>query len=106
MFSFHLTGVFVSFEQPLRFGGPCGIAQIRELQRLLVEAIPRDRIEIDLSCVESVDTAFVQLLVAASATATRRNKTFRLTRVPDDVVASFQRAGFAISPETGRILGT
>ncbi len=96
----------MKFEQPLRFGGPCGIARIRELHRLLVEALPRDRIEIDLSGVESVDTAFVQLLVSASMTATRRDTAFRLTGVPDDVAASFQRAGFAISPETGRILGT
>lgn len=96
----------MNLQQPVRFGGPCGIARIGELQRLLIEALPRDRIEIDLSGVESADTAFVQLLVSASATATRRDKAFRLTGVTDDVAASFQRAGFAISPETGRILGT
>lgn len=93
----------MEFDQPMRFDGLCGIARIGELHRLLVEALPRERIEIDLSGVESVDTALVQLLVSASATASRRNKAFRLTGVPDDVAASFRRAGFAISPETGRI---
>ena len=93
-------------DQPVCFDGRCGIARIGELHRVLVEALPRERIEIDLSGVESVDTAFVQLLVAASATATRRDKAFRMTGAPVDVAASFQRAGFAISPETGRILGT
>lgn len=93
-------------DQPVCFDGRCGIARIGELHRALVEAVPRDRIEIDLSGVESVDTAFVQLLVAASVTANRRHKAFRLVGAPDDVATSFQRAGFAISPETGRILGT
>lgn len=96
----------MNFDQPVSFRGPCGIARIGELHRLLVEALPRDQIEIDLSGVESVDTAFVQLVVSASSTAVRRDKAFRLTGVPDDVAASFQRAGFSISPETGRIQGT
>ncbi len=96
----------MKLDHSVRLGGPCGIARIGELHRLLIEALPQDRIEIDLSNVENVDTAFVQLLVSASATATRRDKAFRLTGVSDDVATSFQRAGFAISPETGRILGT
>lgn len=96
----------MKFDRPVRFGGPCGISRIKELHRLLVEALQHDRLEINLSGVESVDTAFVQLIVSASATTTRRNKAFRLTDVPDTVAASFRRAGFAISPETGRIQET
>lgn len=96
----------MTFDQPLCFAGPCGIARIAELHRLLVEALRHDRIELDLSGVENVDTTFIQLLVSASATTSRRDRAFRLTGVPDDVAASFQRAGFSISPETGRILGT
>ena len=90
---------------PVCLEGSCGIARIGELHRLLVQALPRDRVEVDLSGVECVDTAFVQLLGSACVTATRRGRAFRMIGVPDEVAGSFQRAGFAISPETGRIGG-
>lgn len=91
--------------QPVCFSGACGIAQAKEHHRILVEAFQGAPIEIDLSRVESVDTAFLQLLVSASVTAVSRNKPFRLTGTPDAVATLFQRAGFAISPATGHIHG-
>lgn len=97
--------VRVQPDQPVRFSGACTIGQIKGQHRLLAEAFKHDRIDVDLAGVESVDVTFVQLLVAAFRTAAGRGLAMRLTAVPAHVAASFQRAGFTIAPDTGRILG-
>lgn len=67
--------------------GEMTIYQATELKQSLLAFLEQgDELEIDLSAVTEIDTAGVQLLIAAGKTAEARQKGLRLTR-PSAVVA-------------------
>jgi anti-anti-sigma factor len=63
----------------LRIEGEMTIYQAAELKQALLAALEQDEeVEIDLSAVSEIDTAGVQLLIAAGKTAQAKQKRLRL----------------------------
>lgn len=65
----HLQGTLIRAE---------GLDTLHAALRHVVEEADVERVEIDLSAVDGLDTAALQLLIAARRSAAHRNKPFRL----------------------------
>ena len=64
----------------LKVKGNCVIQDLRPLQKTMLELIESERssVELDLSGVEAIDTAGVQLLAVCRNNALEKGKTFRI----------------------------
>lgn len=77
--------------QTLRIEGEMTIYQAAEIkQTLLAALVQHDALDIDLSAVTEIDTAGLQLLVAAKKSAQDRQKELHLTAHSEAVVEAFE----------------
>tara|TARA_B100001123_G_C14757247_1_gene807344 strand:- start:112 stop:411 length:300 start_codon:yes stop_codon:yes gene_type:complete len=75
--------------------GNCLIQELELLVKSLGEMVESDRnsIQLDLSNVESIDTAGIQLLASCRNTALARGKTFSIISMSDSVRDALQITG-------------
>ena len=75
--------------------GICHIQDIEPLVKSLVEMVESDRnsIQLDLSNVDSIDTAGIQLLASCRNTALSRGKTFSIVTMSDSVRETLDTTG-------------
>ena len=75
--------------------GNCLIQELEPLVKSLGELVESDRnsIQIDLSNVESIDTAGIQLLVSCRNSALARGKSFSIALMSDPVREALQITG-------------
>ena len=75
--------------------GNCLIQELEPLVKSLNELVESDRnsIQLDLSNVESIDTAVIQLLASCRNSALSRGKTFSITLMSDPVKEALQITG-------------
>ena len=75
--------------------GNCLIQELEPLVKSLGELVESDRnsIQLDLSNVESIDTAEIQLLASCRNSALSRGKTFRIALMSDTVRKALQITG-------------
>ena len=75
--------------------GNCLIQELEPLFKSLVELVESDRnsIKLDLSNVESIDTAGIQLLASCRNTALARGKTFVIVSMSENVSEPLQNCG-------------
>ena len=75
--------------------GNCLIQELEPLVKSLVELVESDRnsMHLDLSNVESIDTAGIQLLASCRNSALSRGKTFRIALMSDPVRKALQITG-------------
>ncbi len=75
--------------------GTCIIQELELLVKSLGEMVESDRnsIQLDLSNVESIDTAGIQLLASCRNTALARGKTFSIISMSDSVRDALQITG-------------
>ena len=75
--------------------GNCFIQELEPLVKSLGELVESDRnsIQIDLSNVESIDTAGIQLLASCRNSALARGKTFSIISMSDSVRDALQITG-------------
>ena len=75
--------------------GNCLIQDLEPLVKSLVELVESDRnsIQLDLSNVESIDTAGIQLLASCRNSALARGKTFSIALMSDPVREALQITG-------------
>ena len=75
--------------------GNCLIQELEPLVKSLGELVESDRnsIQIDLSNVESIDTAGIQLLASCRNSALARGKSFRIALMSDPVREALQITG-------------
>ena len=75
--------------------GNCLIQELEPLVKSLGELVESDRnsIQLDLSNVESIDTAGIQLLVSCRNSALSRGKTFSIALMSDPVREAMQITG-------------
>lgn len=76
-----------------------GSAEVRGL--LIREIAARDEIALDLSQVESCDTAGVQVLLAARRTAQQSGKLLHITQISDAVIRTGESLGLSIAELKG-----
>ena len=75
--------------------GNCLIQELDPLVKSLGELVESDRnsIQLDLSNVETIDTAGIQLLASCRNTALARGKTFSISSMSDSVRDALQITG-------------
>ena len=75
--------------------GNCLIQELDPLVKSLSEMVESDRnsIQLDLSNVETIDTAGIQLLASCRNTALARGKTFSISSMSDSVRDALQLTG-------------
>ena len=75
--------------------GNCLIQELEPLVKALGELVESDRnsIQLDLSNVDSIDTAGIQLLASCRNSALSRGKTFRIDLMSDPVRKALQITG-------------
>ena len=75
--------------------GNCLIQELEPLVKSLIEMVESDRtsIQLDLSNVESIDTAGIQLLASCRNSARSRGKTFSIALMSDPVREALQITG-------------
>ena len=75
--------------------GNCLIQELEPLFKSLRDLVESDRnsIQLDLSNVESIDTAGIQLLASCRNSALSRGKTFRIALMSDPVRKALQITG-------------
>jgi len=75
--------------------GSCLIQELQPLQKSLLELINSDRssIQLDLSGVEAIDTAGIQLLAVCRKSALEKGKTFRITSESEAVREALKITG-------------
>tara|TARA_B100000945_G_scaffold192806_1_gene154826 strand:- start:912 stop:1202 length:291 start_codon:yes stop_codon:yes gene_type:complete len=75
--------------------GNCLIQELDPLVKSLSEMVESDRnsIQLDLSNVETIDTAGIQLLASCRNSALARGKTFRISSMSDSVRDALQLTG-------------
>ncbi len=75
--------------------GNCLIQELDPLVKSLGELVESDRnsIQLDLSNVETIDTAGIQLLASCRNTALARGKTFSITSMSDSVRDALKLTG-------------
>ena len=79
--------------------GNCLIQELDPLVKSLGELVESDRnsIQLDLSNVETIDTAGIQLLASCRNTALARGKTFSISSMSDSVRDALQLTGLKIN---------
>ena len=75
--------------------GNCLIQELEPLVKSLGELVESDRnsIQLDLAQVESIDTAFIQLLASCRNSALARGKTFSIVSMSGPVTEALQTTG-------------
>ena len=71
----------------IKVKGNCVIQELQPLQKMMLETIDSERssFQIDLSEIETIDTAGVQLLAACRINALEKGKTFQITSESETV---------------------
>ena len=79
----------------MKIKGNCVIQELLPLQKTMLEIINSERssVEIDLSEVEAIDTAGVQLLAVCRKSALEKGKTFRITSESEAVKEALKITG-------------
>ena len=79
----------------IKVKGNCVIQELQPLQKTMLEIINSERssVEIDLSEVESIDTAGVQLLAVCRKNVLEIGKTFQITYTSESVSDALKIAG-------------
>ena len=79
----------------MKVKGNCVIQELQPLQKTMLETINSERssIEIDLSEIEAIDTAGVQLLAVCRKSALEKGKTFRITSESEAVKEALKITG-------------
>ena len=86
--------------------GNCLIQELDPLVKSLGELVESDRnsIQLDLSNVESIDTAGIQLLASCRNSALARGKTFKINSMSDPVREAMQITGMKQIFENNKIV--
>ena len=71
----------------IKVKGNCVIQELQPLQKIMLETInsERSKFQIDLSEVEAIDTAGVQLIAACRINTLEKGKTFKITSESETV---------------------
>jgi anti-anti-sigma factor len=79
----------------MKIKGNCVIQELLPLQKTMLEIINSERssVEIDLSEVEAIDTAGVQLLAVCRINALEKGKTFRIASESEPVREALKLTG-------------
>ena len=79
----------------IKVKGNCIIQELLPLQKTMLELIESDRssIELDLSGIEAIDTAGVQLLAVCRNNALEKGKTFRISAESEAVREALRITG-------------
>lgn len=81
----------------LRLAGGLGICETEQLHRTLVEALNKaSSLTLDLSEVETCDTAALQLLYSARITAERSGKSIKIQGASQPVLATCETLGVPV----------
>jgi len=75
--------------------GNCVIQELQPLQKTMLELVESERssVELDLSGIEAIDTAGVQLLAVCRNNALEKEKIFRITAVSEAVREALEITG-------------
>ena len=86
---------FVLESTGIKVKGNCVIQELEPLQKIMLEIINSERsgVQIDLSEVEAIDTAGVQLLAVCRINALEKGKTFRITSESEPVREALKLTG-------------
>ena len=79
----------------MKVKGNCVIQELKPLQKIMLDTIESERssVQIDLSEVEAIDTAGVQLLAVCRINALEKGKTFRITFESEPVREALKLTG-------------
>ena len=79
----------------IKVKGNCVIQELEPLQKIMLDTIESERssVQIDLSEVEAIDTAGVQLLVVCRKNALEIGKTFQITSTSESVSDALKITG-------------
>ncbi len=79
----------------IKVKGNCVIQELQSLQKIMLDTIESERssVQIDLSEVEAIDTAGVQLLSVCRINALEKGKTFQITSVSEPVREALKLTG-------------
>ena len=79
----------------IKVKGNCVIQELEPLQKIMLDTIESERssVQIDLSEVEAIDTAGVQLLAVCRKSALEKGKTFRITSESEAVREALKITG-------------
>ena len=79
----------------IKVKGNCVIQELEPLQKIMLDTIESERssVQIDLSEVEAIDTAGVQLLAVCRKSALEKGKTFRITSESEAVKEALKITG-------------
>ena len=79
----------------IKVKGNCVIQELEPLQKIMLDTIESERssVQIDLSEVEAIDTAGIQLLTVCRINALEKGKTFQITSVSEPVREALKLTG-------------
>ncbi|MCW6507639.1 STAS domain-containing protein [Lichenifustis flavocetrariae] len=84
--------------QTISLPGDCVLSDIAAVRQSLLDAFAfGGPIELDMSKLARIDVSFVQLVVAASRTASQTETQLTFSNVPDAVKATLQNAGLDLA---------
>ena len=89
----------------MKVKGNCVIQELQPLQKTMLETIESERssVQIDLSEVEAIDTAGVQLLAVCRINALEKGKTFRIASESEPVREALKLTGLeSMLEESGK----
>ena len=79
----------------IKVKGNCVIQELEPLQKIMLDTIESERssVQIDLSEVEAIDTAGIQLLTVCRINALEKRKTIQITSVSETVKEALKLTG-------------
>jgi len=85
----------------IKVKGNCVIQELQPFQKTMLDSIESERssVQIDLSEVEAIDTAGVQLLSVCRINALEKGKTFQITSVSEPVRETLKLTGLELMLE-------
>ncbi len=87
----------------IRYKGPFSIYEAPAIRDLLLECFASARgLQLDMEAVTECDTAGIQLLCSARATAEAEGKVFRINRMSEAVVQALTAGGLAPDKISGQ----
>ena len=86
---------FVLESTGIKVKGNCVIQELEPLQKIMLDTIESERssVQIDLSEVEAIDTAGIQLLTVCRINALEKGKTIQITSVTETVKEALKLTG-------------
>ena len=86
---------FVLESTGIKVKGNCVIQELEPLQKIMLDTIESERssVQIDLSEVEAIDTAGIQLLIVCRINALEKGKTIQITSVSETVKEALKLTG-------------